>query len=123
MLAGVYCNKEAVDDALVDLIYKPSCSPTALDVFVSVITGPPGPKPWDLIPNISGPMLVLWGDKDTFTPADGPVGRFFQELPSQRPDTAFHFLTDVGHCPHDDRPELVHAQLLPWLQRVFAQGD
>lgn len=74
------------------------------------------------MPSIRGEMLVLWGDKDPFTPADGPVGRYFQALPSTRPGTAFRFLPDVGHCPHDDRPEAVHAELLPWLQRVFSGG-
>lgn len=38
------------------------------------------------------PLLVLWGDKDPFTPADGPVGRFFQALPQQRDNTTFTFL-------------------------------
>lgn len=42
MLTNVYRNAAAVDDELVDIIYEPSCGPTALDVFVSVITGPPG---------------------------------------------------------------------------------
>ena len=37
-------------------------------------------------------MLVLWGDSDPFTPADGPTGRFFQKLPSTRPGTTFEFL-------------------------------
>lgn len=65
-------------------------------------------------------MLVLWGDKDPFTPVDGPVGRLMRGLPNSRPDTAFVLLEDVGHCPHDDRPEKVHAELLPWLERVMA---
>lgn len=25
----------------------------------------------------------------------------------------------VGHCLHDDKPELVHAELLPWLEGVM----
>lgn len=65
---------------------------------------------------------MLWGDKDTFTPADGPVGRFFRELPDKEPRARFCFLEDVGHCPHDDRPELVHAQLLPWLRTAAFGG-
>lgn len=84
------------------------------------VPGPPGPKPWDLIPKIRAPLLVLWGDRDTFTPVDGPVGQFMQKLPSSRPDTKFVLLPDVGHCPHDDRPELVHDQLLPWLDSLPA---
>jgi hypothetical protein len=27
---------------------------------------------------------------------------------------------DVGHCLHDDKPELVHAELVPWLEKLHA---
>ncbi|GLC39668.1 hypothetical protein PLESTB_001862600 [Pleodorina starrii] len=117
---GVYRNPSNVDADLVEEIFAPSCDPGAREVFVSVITGPPGPKPWNLIPDLKGPLLVLWGDKDTLTPVDGPVGRFLQALPGRRPETTFKMLQDVGHCLHDDKPELVHAELLPWLERVMA---
>ncbi|KAI8464614.1 MAG: Alpha/Beta hydrolase protein [Monoraphidium minutum] len=119
VLQGVYCNKDAVDDDLVDIIAAPSEDENALDVFVSVVTGPSGPKPWDLLPQISAPIFIAWGDRDPFTPLDGPVGRFFEGLPDSRPATTFALLEDVGHCPQDDRPELLHARLLPWLAGAF----
>ena len=81
---------------------------------MSIVTGPPGPRPEQLIPQFEAPLLVLWGDNDTFTPADGPVGRYFQALPAERPRTQFTWLPDVGHAPQDDRPELVHEVLGPW---------
>lgn len=33
-----------------------------------------------VIPSISPsvPMLVLWGDEDKLTPADGPLGKYLQ---------------------------------------------
>jgi pimeloyl-ACP methyl ester carboxylesterase len=70
------------------------------------------------MPSCSGPMLVLWGDRDPFTPADGPVGRFFQELPTQREGTNFQWLKSVGHCPFDDDAEASHAAVLPWLKTI-----
>ena len=114
----------------------------------------------DVIPQ-DLPVLVLWGDRDPFTPADGPVGRFFQALPQQRDNTTFTFLpgrmrrgwdagvgtqglgrrgwdailqsrtpccscpcccAGVGHCHHDDAPELVHAELLPFLASVHGSA-
>lgn len=39
VLSGVYVDKDAVDDELVDIILAPAFTPNALDVFVSVITG------------------------------------------------------------------------------------
>lgn len=39
VLSGVYVDREAVDEELVDIILQPAFTPNALDVFVSVITG------------------------------------------------------------------------------------
>ncbi|KAI3856032.1 hypothetical protein MKW92_037715 [Papaver armeniacum] len=96
-------------------IKGPADAAGALDAFVSIITGPPGRNPIKLMRRISQPVLVLWGNEDPFTPLEGPVGRFFSSLPSTSPNITLSVLDGVGHCPHDDRPELVHGKLLPWL--------
>lgn len=100
------------------IIRKPALDEGALDAFVSIVTGPPGPNPVQLIPNITLPILVLWGDEDPFTPIDGPVGRYFSSLPDRLPNIKLFLLEGVGHCPHDDRPDLVHEKLLPWLANL-----
>nr|AYD75964.1 pheophytinase isoform 2 [Zoysia japonica]AYD75965.1 pheophytinase isoform 2 [Zoysia japonica] len=116
ILLSVYGNKNAVDDDLVEIIRGPADTEGALDAFVSTVTGPPGPSPIALMPRLADvPVLVLWGDRDPFTPIDGPVGRFFSKLPAELPNVTLHMLEGVGHCPHDDRPDLVHHRLLPWL--------
>ncbi|KAL6212669.1 hypothetical protein ACLB2K_017887 [Fragaria x ananassa] len=115
ILSSVYANKESVDDELVEIIMEPTNDPGALDAFVSIVTGPPGPNPVQLIPGLSLPILVLWGDEDPFTPLDGPVGKYFSSLPSRQSNVSLSILQGVGHCPHDDRPKLVHDKLLPWL--------
>lgn len=117
ILSSVYANKESVDDELVEIIKNPAEGEGALDAFVAIVTGPPGPNPVQLMPKITMPVLILWGDDDPFTPLDGPVGKYFSSLPtSQGSDNVSLFVLEgVGHCPHDDRPELVHEKLLPWL--------
>ncbi|KAF8067432.1 hypothetical protein HT031_002480 [Scenedesmus sp. PABB004] len=121
VLEGVYADKAAVDGELVDIILAPAFTPGALGVFVSVITGPPGPKPWDLLPRVDCPLLVAWGDADPFTPIDGPVGKYFADLAGSRPDTEFVLLEGVGHCPQDDAPERqLHPRLLSWVQQLPA---
>ncbi|XP_027079982.2 uncharacterized protein [Coffea arabica] len=123
ILTSIYGNKESVDDDLVEIIREPADDEGALDAFVSVVTGPPGPSPVQLIPKLTLPILVLWGDEDPFTPIDGPVGKYFSSLPGQVPNVSLFVLEGVGHCPHDDRPELVHAKLLPWLAQLPALQD
>ncbi|XP_027365223.1 pheophytinase, chloroplastic isoform X2 [Abrus precatorius] len=115
VLNSVYGNKESVDEELVEIIREPADDPGALDAFVSIVTGPPGPNPVQLMPKISLPVLLLWGDQDPFTPIDGPVGKYFSSLPSHQENVKLFLLEGVGHCPHDDRPDLVHEKLLPWL--------
>lgn len=100
------------------IIREPANDEGALDAFVSIVTGPPGPSPLQLIPRISVSVLVLWGSVDPFTPLDGPVGKYFSALPTQLSNISLFVLDGVGHCPHDDRPELVHARLLPWLEQL-----
>lgn len=122
-LTSIYGNKESVDDDLVEIIREPADDEGALDAFVSIVTGPPGPNPVQLIPKLALPILVIWGEEDPFTPIDGPVGKYFSSLPSQSPNVSLFVLEGVGHCPHDDRPELVHAKLLPWLAQLPALQD
>lgn len=119
ILSSVYGNKESVDEELVEIISEPANDEGALDAFVSIVTGPPGPNPVQLMPRLSSlPVLVLWGDQDPFTPLDGPVGKYFASLPSHFSNVSLFVLEGVGHCPHDDRPDLVHQKLLPWLAHL-----
>lgn len=118
VLLSVYGNKDAVDDTLVEIIKEPAEDEGALDAFVSIVTGPPGPSPIKLMPGISIPVLILWGDEDPFTPIDGPVGKYFTSLSDTQANVTLFVLNGVGHCPHDDRPELVHEKLLPWLAHL-----
>lgn len=105
------------------IISEPANDEGALDAFVSVVTGPPGPNPGQLMPRVSLPVLVLWGDQDPFTPLDGPVGKYFSSLPSEKSNVKLYVLQGVGHCPHDDRPDLVHEKLLPWLAHLPAAPE
>ncbi|KAF6145237.1 hypothetical protein GIB67_041432 [Kingdonia uniflora] len=89
------------------IIKGPADGEGELDAFVSIITGPPGPNPVQLMPRITLLVLILWGDQDTFTPLDGPVEKYFSSLPSQSSNISLFVLKGVGHCPHDDRPDLV----------------
>ena len=112
-LSQVYRNREAITDELVDMLYAPSCDEGAQKVFASVLTAPPGPSPAELLPGVSQPLLVLWGAADPWTPIAG--ASIYQEFAKTHPLT-FVSIPDTGHCPHDDRPEVVNPLILEWLQ-------
>lgn len=114
-LRQVYGNRDAITPELVELLYRPSCDLGAQKVFASVLTAPPGPRPSELLPKIKHPLLVLWGENDPWTPIQGAT--IYQNLaddPSRV--VTFQAIANTGHCPHDERPEIVNGLILDWLQ-------
>ncbi len=67
-LKQVYGNRKAITPELVDILHAPACDPGAQRVFASILTAPPGPRPSELLPQVTQPLLVLWGEKDPWTP-------------------------------------------------------
>ncbi len=118
-LKQVYRNHQAIDDDLVDMLYQPSCDAGAQKVFASILTAPPGPRTTELLAKVDKPLLVLWGDADPWTPING--AKVYQDA-SENKDIQVIAIPNTGHCPHDDRPELVNALVIHWLQRQFANS-
>jgi pimeloyl-ACP methyl ester carboxylesterase len=109
-LKQIYRNPIAITNELVEMLYQPSCDPGAQPVFAAVLSAPPGPRPGDLLPQITAPVLVLWGEDDPWTPiqAAAPYAAAeFEIIPIPR----------TGHCPHDERPEIVNPCILTWLRQ------
>ena len=108
---------ERADDALIDSILWPAEDPTAAKVFLKIFRGPAGPSPEEALKRIKVPVLGLWGEKDPWTPVDGgfhPGSRFGEHCESWELVT----LPGIGHCPHDEAPELCNAEMLKWLKRL-----
>nr|WP_088894734.1 alpha/beta fold hydrolase [Leptolyngbya ohadii] len=116
-LRQVYCDRTAITDDLIDLLYEPSCHPNAQKVFAAILSAPPGPRPESLLPKVSQPLLILWGEKDPWTPISS--ARFYRELAEENERIQFTPIPDTGHCPHDERPDLVNAHILDWLNTAI----
>ncbi|QIZ70298.1 alpha/beta fold hydrolase [Oxynema aestuarii] len=111
-LRQVYGNREAVTEELVELLYRPSCDPGAQSVFASILTAPPGEPPATFLDKVDRPLLVLWGEDDPWTPIAG--SQVFQDRRESLP-LEFISIPKTGHCPHDERPEIVNEAILNWL--------
>lgn len=114
-LYQVYCDREAVTDELVEMLYHPSSDPGAQKVFASVLTAPPGPQPSELLPKIKQPLLVLWGETDPWTPIAG--ASIYQQRAHSDRQTEFYPIPQAGHCPHDEKPDIVNRYILDWLAK------
>lgn len=118
-LRQVYRNPEAVSEELVELLYAPSCDVGAQQVFASVLTAPPGPTPAELLPKIKHPLLVIWGEDDPWTPIAGAA--IYRKLSETNQEVKFATIPNAGHCPHDEKPEIVNELILNWLQLLFRE--
>ncbi|WP_254966941.1 alpha/beta fold hydrolase [Cyanobium sp. CH-040] len=120
VLARAYPSGSHVDDELVDLLVRPSTDPGALESFrgfVNLFNDHLAPE---LLAELSQPaaageplipVRLIWGEADPW------------EDPAQARAWASRYaciqelvvLPGVGHCPHDEAPELVNPLLLRWI--------
>lgn len=115
-LMQVYRDRTAVTDELVDILYQPSCDLGAQQVFVSILTAPPGPTPLQLLPKVKCPLLVIWGTADPWTPING--AKIYQDLSAQGLPVQVKPIENAGHCPHDEAPDKVNPIIIDWLARL-----
>lgn len=118
ILAQAYGNPEAVNDELIQALLEPAQDPGAIDVFLSFIQYSQGPLAEDLLPLLTCPVLILWGDADPWEPID--LGRALAQYPCV---DAFIALEGVGHCPQDEAPERVNHYLEQWINQQRTQPE
>jgi pimeloyl-ACP methyl ester carboxylesterase len=70
-----------------------------------------------VLPSLTIPMLLIWGQKDRFVPP-ALANRFAQY--NQKLEVLN--LADVGHCPHDECPEQVNQAIVDWIERWVSVG-
>ena len=114
-LRQVYKDPEAITDELVDMLYDPSCDTGAQQVFASILTAPPGPSPSELLPKVQHPLLVLWGENDPWTPIK--AAEIYRKLGETGQPVQVVGIPKAGHCPHDERPDIVNELILDWLAK------
>ena len=117
-LQGVYKNPSRVDDALVSSITDAAKREGAFRAFVRILTGPPGPRPEEMMDAVTCPMLILWGDEDGITPMDFPLGQYFIKLPATRANTTLKVFPGEGHCLQDDNPRAVTPVIRDWVAQL-----
>ena len=115
VLLQVYKDPTAVTDRLVEEIYQPAFDQGALGVFASVFKSPPGRKLDQLLLALERPLFLLWGAADPWMTAQ-KVTQFQDYYPK-----AALQLVDAGHCPHDERPQVVNAAIDEWVMAQCRQ--
>ena len=114
--SGIYGDTTNVNDELLEILLAPADDDGAQDVFLRVFAGDPGPTPYELLPQVSCPILALWGSADPWTPVDTGFypGNTFAKYNS---DFELQILEGAGHCPHDECPGECNRRVLEWIER------
>jgi pimeloyl-ACP methyl ester carboxylesterase len=82
-----------------------------------VFKQPPGRKLDELLQTLKRPLLLLWGEADPWmTPTKA---QRFQQF---YPEASLEWV-DAGHCPHDERPEVVNPAIDLWIKQKLAEYE
>lgn len=115
-LQQVYVNKAAVTEELVENIFRPATEPEAPAAFAALFKAPRGERVDVLLSQLERPLLLLWGTQDPWMNCEersGLFGKYYDDIEE-------HFL-EAGHCPHDDRPELVNPLIRDWVIKTVME--
>jgi pimeloyl-ACP methyl ester carboxylesterase len=114
ILKEPYAVTSAVDDVLVDVLLTPLLTEGASQVVFDLLSYSAGPLPELQLSQISKPVWICYGTSDPWTPA-----RRVEALLKKPTVERVVALKGVGHCPHDEAPELVEPLLLEYLNRLL----
>ena len=115
-----YANPEAITDELVEILADPTQDTGSTRAFSALFKASIGtdfsPNVKKLLPTLQIPMLLIWGQKDRFIPP-----ALAQRFAQYNENLQVLSLEDVGHCPHDERPEEVNKIILDWVYRCVGE--
>ena len=116
ILKEPYKVQSAIDDTLVDVLLDPLLLEGASKVVFDTLSYSAGPLPEQQLAEVTKPVWVTYGTGDPWTPP-ARVDALAQKACVEKVLP----LEGIGHCPHDEAPELVNPFLLEFLERVHGE--
>lgn len=115
ILMEPYHDAQQVTDELVDVLLTPLLTTGAAEVVFDTLSYSAGPLPEQLLQDsrLRQPVWVCWGEEDPWTPAKRVLA-----LSRFAPVERVIPLAEVGHCPHDEAPQLVNPLISSFIERL-----
>lgn len=114
VLLQAYPSGKNVDDQLVKLLLEPALAPGAAEAFRGFINLFKDRLAPDLLKTIHTPVAMLWGERDPWEPVD--VANQWQKFETVK---SLDILPGLGHCPHDEDPDVINS----FLAKLLQEGD
>ena len=128
ILKEPYAVVDAVDEELVQVLLDPLLTVGADDVVFDTLSYSAGPLPEQQLssnayPRETCPTWVVYGKDDPWTPSKRVenlknIGRAHVDGYGESTVERIVGLEGVGHCPHDESPEVVNRLILEFLDRL-----
>lgn len=110
-----YFDAARISDELVEIISAPPQDEGAEEAFYALFKSQKAthsfPSAQEILPNLTLPMLLIWGLQDKIVPPS-----LAPKLAKLNPNLKLIELDRASHCPQDECPEHFNAIVLDWLQ-------
>ncbi len=113
VLKQAYPSGANIDDALVDLLFRPTQRDGAAEAFRGFINLFDDYLAPELMEMLTIPVDLIWGEKDPWEPLP-EAQRWSETIDCVR---SLSVIAGMGHCPHDEAPEQVNLILERKLQQ------
>lgn len=120
-LGSIYQVRDRVDDGLVHQFVAPTRDRGAARTLCYLVRSRTDehftPQTQILVPKITQPTLLLWGQRDRVIPL-----RWGQRLAPLNPRVTLVEVPEAGHCLYDEYPEQINHHIQDWLATVEPAG-
>lgn len=115
VLKSIYQHPNRVDEALVRQFIKPTTDYGAARSLCYLVRSRTEiqftPETKKLVPHLTMPTLLLWGQADSVIPPT-----WGEQIAPLNPQVTLRIIPQVGHCLYDDEPDIINQQILDWLE-------
>ncbi|MDB4683132.1 alpha/beta fold hydrolase [bacterium] len=111
VLEIAYPTKQHVNSEIIDILYSATQSKNADESFRGFINLFDDRLAPDILKTLTTPVHLIWGEKDPWEPVEQA-----ERWVSINCVESINILQKLGHCPHDEGPEIVNTSILKLIQ-------
>lgn len=113
-LRQVYVNPDGVDEALVESFTRPALERGAARTLCYLVRSRTeadfSPPVSELIPQVTVPILLIWGEQDRVIPV-----AWAEQVKPLSPFLTYQEIPGAGHCLYDEAADTVMTSIDAWL--------